>query len=89
MEIINFEVFHIVGKCTCTLQGRARCREAFYTSTLFYISTCGYARGSTRVSTRGSTCSSARASTHVSARVSAHVSLRLLMRPLTRLMGAR
>ena len=21
MEIINFEVFHIVGKCTCTLQG--------------------------------------------------------------------
>ena len=30
MEIIKFIVFHFAGKCTCTLQGRARCREVFY-----------------------------------------------------------
>ena len=34
MEIINFEVFHFVGKCACTLQGRAHCRETFYSGKL-------------------------------------------------------
>jgi hypothetical protein len=33
-QIINFEIFYIVGKCAYVLKGHARCRETFYRESL-------------------------------------------------------